>query len=86
MTESTDQVIAQAKQMVEELQRTRDELRLQLHLASMEAKDAYHELEPKIVHFEARAHEIGDEPAHELQESFQHLRAALRSLREKLSA
>lgn len=70
--------------MVEELQRSRDEVRVQIHLAGMETKDAFHDLEGRLTKFEARARDIGDEPAHELEEAFTHLRAAFQKLRAKV--
>lgn len=85
MSDTTDKLKAGAQDMLDELQQARDEVRVQLHLAGMESKDAYGELEKKLNQFEARAHEIGDEPAHELGEAFEHLRAAFGKLSDKLS-
>ena len=49
----------------DDLQRTADEIKLKLHLAGMDAKDAWDELEPKLAEFEqrfdAKAEEVGDE-------------------------
>jgi len=84
MSERSEAVASRARQMVEELQRARDEIRVQLHLAGMEVRDTFERLEPKLVRFEARAHELGDEPVHELEESFKHLRSAFHKLREQI--
>lgn len=84
MTTTTERIGAKAREMVEELQRSRDEVRVQLHLAGMETKDAFRDLESRLTTFEARAHAIGDEPAHELEEAFGHLRAAFGKLRAQL--
>lgn len=45
--------------MMEDLKRKRDELRLQMHLASKEAKDEWEELEGKMDDFRAKAR-LGD--------------------------
>ncbi len=84
MSKRTERIEAKGREMVEELQRSRDEIRVQLHLAGMDAKDAYRDLESRLVKFETRAREIGEEPAHELEESFTHLRAAFEKLRAKM--
>lgn len=58
-----------------ELERLADEIRLGLHLASMDAKDTWQtKLEPRL--FEARAHaheakEAGDRALHEVVRAFQ---------------
>ncbi len=41
--------------IIAELKQKRDELRLQMHLASREAKDEWEELEEKLEEFTARA-------------------------------
>ena len=84
MTDRTERAKARAREMVDELQRSRDELRVQLHLAGMETKDKFHDLEARFTKFEARAHALGDEPAAELEEAFSHLRTAYEKLRDKL--
>ena len=49
----------------DDLLRTADEIRVKLHLAGMDAKDAWEEVQPKLADFEqrfdAKADEIGDE-------------------------
>ena len=49
----------------DDLLRTADEIRVKLHLAGMDAKDAWDEVQPKLADFEqrfdAKADEIGDE-------------------------
>ncbi len=42
--------------MLEDLKRRRDELRVQMHLASKELKEEWDELEDKMEHFAAKAH------------------------------
>jgi predicted nucleic acid-binding Zn-ribbon protein len=49
----------------DELKRTADEIKLKLHLAGMDAKDAWDEVQPRLAEFEQRfdskAEEVGDE-------------------------
>lgn len=45
--------------LIDELKTKRDELRLQMHLASKEGKEEWEELEKKMEHFRAQA-QLGD--------------------------
>lgn len=61
----------------EDLHRLADEIRVRIHLAGMDAKDAWQRLEPKLRDFERKAEasgeKVGDEVAkwgHELKEQF----------------
>ncbi len=47
--------------LIEELKQKRDELRVQINLASMEARDEWQELEDKMEELTARAKEFADE-------------------------
>ncbi len=47
--------------LIEELKQKRDELRLQINLASMEARDEWEELEAKMEDFTAKAKDLADE-------------------------
>ncbi|MEX1367821.1 MAG: hypothetical protein AB1Z98_32130 [Nannocystaceae bacterium] len=53
------------QQIVEQLRQMADEVRVKMHLASMDAKDAWTKLEPKLHAFERRvesaANTVGDE-------------------------
>lgn len=48
-----------------DLQRAADEIKVKLHLAGMDAKDAWEEVQPRLAEFEQRfdskAEEVGDE-------------------------
>ena len=46
-------------ELVEELKEERDELRVRIHLAKMEASDEWEELEEKYEKFESKAKAIG---------------------------
>jgi len=75
MTEENPQ-----SQLVEDLQSLRDELSLQLHLASMQAKTKYEELQNRLELFEERVSQR--HPEQELKEAFQKLKQAFQKLRD----
>ena len=51
------------EEMMNELRRERDELRVRLHLAKLEASDEWKELESKLVKLEAKAAKLGNATA-----------------------
>ena len=64
--EETDKTVKQELEDTRnDLRRVADEIRVKLHLAGMDAKDAWDELEPKLAEFEqqfdAKAGEVSDE-------------------------
>lgn len=64
--------------LLEELRQKRDELRVQLHLASKEAKDEWQELEEKMDEFSSKAKQFAGEAG--LRETGQGLGNALGQL------
>lgn len=72
----------EARKALDTLQSLRDEIRLQIHLAGMDAKDRWRELEPRIETALGRAAEGGSELGktllQDLTEELQKLRASLR--------
>lgn len=62
----------QLEQEVDQLRTLRDELNVQLHLASQDLKDQWERLERGWSHVESRAKQIGDvgdDVAHEVRET-----------------
>lgn len=53
---------------IDSLRRMADEIRVKIHLAGMEAKDAWNELEPKLRHLEQRAEAATSDVVDELRE------------------
>jgi vacuolar-type H+-ATPase subunit D/Vma8 len=53
--------VADIDEIVEELKQKRDELRVQIHLASKEVKDEWEELEEKMEDFSGKARQIADD-------------------------
>lgn len=73
--------------LVEQLKRKRDELRVQVHLASKEVQDEWEELEGKMEHFSATARVgetgegIGDalgQLGHELKLGYERIKEAVK--------
>jgi len=67
-----------------DLREMRDEIRLKLHLAGMDAKDAFRKLEPRLTRLESEVSKGGDAVADALQTTAKELRASLRKLRDQL--
>jgi len=49
--------------LVEELQQERDELRVKIHLAKLEASDEWQDIEKKIGKLQSKARSVGDATA-----------------------
>ena len=66
--------------MADELKRLRDELRVRLHLAGLDVRDRWRELEPKLAQPEKLAHEVNETSRKRLAE----LRDRARELLERV--
>lgn len=71
-----------AKERLERLQTLRDEIRLDLHLAGMDLKDRWRELEPKVLEAERRAEEVGGKALDELVQRLLAVRETMRERKE----
>ena len=58
MTNSIDDVRAQARELLARLRTERDDLHVRMHLAGAELRDEWQRVEPKWQHFQARAEEV----------------------------
>lgn len=76
----------QAESMKADLQQIRDEIRVKMHLASMDLKDRLQKLEPEMKAFEHRAEEVTEEVGDELHEGWNHLKTALKKIRDELAS
>lgn len=80
--QSKDSPAEDLKQTLSELRAMRDEIRVQLHLAGMDAKDTWNrELEPRLFTIEKR---IESELSGATKTALQELRHAMHSFRETL--
>ena len=74
---STD---SDTQQLVTKLQTLRDEIRVRLHLASLDIKQEWDKLDPQVAELEKLSHEASDavkEKAHALMEKLHALRSSL---------
>lgn len=69
---------------IRDLQTLRDEIRVKLHLAGMDAKDAWHELEPRLERLEAQVAREGASVADATLELARELSVAFRAFRDRL--
>jgi ElaB/YqjD/DUF883 family membrane-anchored ribosome-binding protein len=87
---SAEQADKTLKQELEDtrndLERTADEIKLKLHLAGMDAKDAWEEVQPRLAEFEqrfdAKAEEVGEELkalGSEIMQRLQNIKSKLKS-------
>jgi uncharacterized protein YdcH (DUF465 family) len=67
-----------------EIKRTRDELRLNLHLAGLEARDRWAKLEPKVDELERKVNAAGDAAGHGVGAALETLAKALLRLRDDI--
>jgi methyl coenzyme M reductase subunit C-like uncharacterized protein (methanogenesis marker protein 7) len=70
------------RELVNDLTRMRDEVRVRLHLAGMEVKQRYDKIDEEIFEAEQRAKRATEETASELKERLRDLRTRLEGLRE----
>lgn len=71
--------------ITQKLRALADEIRVQLHLAGMEAKESWAGLEPRLHAFERKAERAGQRVGRELDEIGQQLSRELSALRDRLS-
>ena len=84
--EGTEKVRAQVDDMLDELQKSADEIRVKIHLGSMEAKDQWKELEPKLQELEKGAEKIVERTGEELKSIGADLRSRFKKLKDDLGA
>jgi hypothetical protein len=68
-----------------DLRSMRDEIRLKVHLASMEARDRWHALEPRLASVEHQLEKGGTSVAETLRDSVEDLRRSLVKLRDEIA-
>jgi hypothetical protein len=60
MSHATEELKTDLQKSLEALQTLRDEIRVRIHLAGMDAKDAWNKLEPTLLEAERLAEEVTD--------------------------
>lgn len=71
--------------MLPDLRRMADEIRVRIHLAGLEAKDAWAKLEPKLHELEHKATSAGERVKDQLSELAQKLKHELQELSAKVT-
>jgi len=74
----------ESKKVVAELQTLRDEIRLKVHLAGAEGRDAWSKLEPQLDQFEQRLESTTEAAVDELRSAGTELKANFERLYERL--
>lgn len=70
---------------MKELAKMRDEVRVKIHLAGMEAKSTWAQLEPRLKEVELKLQEAGSAAFADVGESLEKLGGQLKALRDKLT-
>lgn len=70
----------------DDLRRTADEIKVKLHLAGMDAKDAWDEIQPRLADFEQRFDAKADEVGDELKALGNDIKQRLLNIKDKLSS
>ncbi|HWM84618.1 MAG TPA: hypothetical protein VNO33_02245 [Kofleriaceae bacterium] len=78
--ESDSKINQEMKAQLAELKRAYEQVKLKLHLAGMDVRDAWKSVEPRIDDLENRLVSAGKDAARELASSFDQLGAALKKL------
>jgi hypothetical protein len=68
----------------EELKKIRDEIKLKIHLASMDVRDAFEKLEPKVKDLERQVASAGAAASREVEAGIQKAKEALGHIKEKI--
>lgn len=77
-------VKAESQKVISELQTLRDEIKLKLHLASAEGRDAWNKLEPQIEQFERKVGDAAESAVEDLKTAGGELKANLEAIYQSL--
>jgi hypothetical protein len=83
---ATDKVREGVDDAVYELQRMADEIRVKIHLGSMDAKDTWKKLEPKLGELEKKSEQVVERTGAELQDLAKDLKKRFLKLKDELKA
>jgi ElaB/YqjD/DUF883 family membrane-anchored ribosome-binding protein len=87
---SADEADKTVKQDLEDtrndLKRAADEIKLKLHLAGMDAKDAWEEVQPRLADFEQRFDAKAEEVGEELKALGNDIMKRLQNIKSKISS
>jgi hypothetical protein len=87
---SADEANKTVKQDLEDtrndLKQAADEIKVKMHLAGMDAKDAWDEIQPRLADFERRFDEKADEVSEELKALGSDIKQRLLNIKAKLNS
>ena len=86
MQTTQNPIEAQMRNVLSELRKLRDEIRVQVHLGGMDAKKAWDELEPKLAEADRMAENASEETFHAAVETLRKLKLFRSTLPEKKHA
>ena len=72
------------QKMLEDVKKLRDELKVKVHLASMDVKDTWKKLEPRVEELQKQARDAGKKAADDVKASAAKLRESFESLKKKI--
>jgi hypothetical protein len=81
MTEGKETLRTRITESLGEIKAMRDEIRIKLHLAGMDAKDAWAKLEPHIDKLEAQARDVRDDMLERIKDAVEDAKAAAQKVR-----
>lgn len=86
-TPTRETIRSELRDLMAELQRMRDEIRLKVNLASKEVRETWEDrVEPRFHDLEKRVASTTEATAHELREAAKDLRKHFRRIRDQLQA
>ncbi len=83
MSQTTDDLRQQLNKSLDELKHLRDEIRVKLHLASMDAKSRWEKLEPRFTEAEQHVRDAGERARHAVADVIKAFKSFSSSLGEK---
>lgn len=86
MSDTFEKLKADLESIKQHLQEERDELKLQLHLATEEAKDEWEDIEEQWYKFSGKVSEVAKESSHQLGEATQEIADDLKARYQKFRA
>ena len=85
MSQTTKELKSEVKKSISLLYTLRDEVKVKLHLAGMDAKDEWRKLEPQIAKLEAGVDQAAEEMSGATQEAVDDIVKRLQKIRASLS-
>lgn len=79
-----EQLKRESDAIAAELETLRDEIRVKMHLAGAEGKDAWNKLEPQLTEFQGRVGQVADEALGDLKQAGTELKASVQKLYQSL--